>query len=164
MPTVKIDSGNVIKAYRNADKSGKQLLKDLVNGQVDFNTKVTDRIKTFEDACNELDIDAATVLPYKNPVNNRQEFANASVMLDIINEALSEGVVLDWSNGKQEKWYPWFNNYSSGSGFRFCASDYSWSTTGTTGGARLCLPTKELSDYFGQQFLPIWNKFLNPIK
>jgi len=164
MSTVKIESSNVLKAFHNADACGKQLLKDLVNGQVDFNTKVTDRVKSFEDACVELGIPVETALPYPKPVNSRQEFANAAVMLDIISEALSEKVVLDWTNDNQKKWYPWFDNYQSGSGFRFFDSHYSWTYASTAGGARLCLPTKELSDYFGQQFLPIWNKFLNPIK
>lgn len=164
MPTVKIESTNVLKAFYNADASGKQLLKDLVNGQVDFNIKVTDRVKSFEDACVELGIVIETALPYPKPVNNRQEYANACVMLDIISESLSEGIVLDWANNNQKKWYPWFNEYKSGSGFRFCESNFNWSNANTSGGARLCLPTKELADYFGQQFLPIWNKFLNPIK
>lgn len=164
MPTVKIDSANVVKAYRNADKSGKQLLQDLVNGQVDFNTKITDRVKSYEDACAELGKDPVAELSYRNPVNNRQEFANAAVMLDIICEALCEGVVLDWENEDQKKWGPWFTGYKKGSGFRFNDSYYRWTDTSTFGGARLCLPTKELSDYFGQHFLPIWNKFLNPNK
>lgn len=164
MPTVKIETANIIQAHKKTDKDGKTLLENLFKGQVDFDTQITDRVKTFEDACEELGLDADTVLPYPNPSNNKQEAARAFAMLDIISEALAEGVVLNWEDDTQKKWYPWFNNYESGSGFRFDESDCSWAYTNSIGGARLCLPTKELSDYFGQQFLPVWNKFLNPTK
>lgn len=164
MPTVKIETGNILQAHKKTDKDGKILLENLFKGQVDFDTKITDRVKTFEDACAELGLDADTVLPYPNPSNNKQEAARAFAMLDIISEALAEGVVLNWKDDTQKKWYPWFNNYTSGSGFRFGGSAYDWTAASTGGGARLYLPSKEFSDYFGQQFLPIWNKFLNPTK
>lgn len=164
MSIVKIDSDNVLKAHRNADKPGKQLLEDLVNGQVDFNTSITDRVKTFEDACAELGKNPTEELPYKIPMNARQEFANAAVMLDIIAEALCEGVVLNWADSNQQKWYPWFNEYTPGAGFRYYGTSYYWSDADAGGWVRLCLPTSKLAEYFGKQFLPIWNKFLNPNK
>lgn len=125
---------------------------------------IIDRIKTFADACEDLGLDPDEQLPYPNPENDRQDAANAFTMLDIITESLLEGAKLDWTNSGQRKWYPYFNDYKPGSGFRFGDSHYAWTNTHATGGARLCVDTQEKANYLGTQFIDIWNKFLNPNK
>lgn len=140
------------------------LTKQQVEQIKKYEQKITERIKSYEDACEDLGLDPVEDLPFKNPKNNRQEAANAFHMLDVITESLMEGKKLDWEDGDQKKWYPVFNNYSSGSGFRFLYSDYDWTLTAACGGARLCVDTQEKSNYLGTQFLAIWNKFLNAIK
>lgn len=148
--------------------NGKEVEITLTKQQVEqikkYEQKITDRIKSYEDACEDLGLDPVEDLPFQNPKNNRQEAANAFHMLDVITESLLEGKKLDWEDADQRKWYPVFNNYSSGSGFRFLYSFGAWTNSGATGGARLCVDTQEKSDYLGTQFLAIWNKFLNPIK
>lgn len=129
---------------------------------IDAPVNIIDRIKSYEDACEYLEIE--TTLPYPNPKNNRQESSNAFHMLDIITEALLEGKTLNWEDSNEKKWYPWFNEYKSGSGFRFDCSYYDWSYTNFNFGARLCVDTKEKSDYLGTHFLPLINKLLNPVK
>lgn len=126
--------------------------------------KPIDRIKTFEDAYEDLGLDSEDELPFGIPANARQEAANAFTMLDIISESLLEGAKLDWADESQKKWYPYFYDYKPGSGFRFGGASYVWSYASTDGGARLCVDTQEKATYFGTQFLDIWNKFLNPNK
>ena len=137
-----------------------KLIIILMLGAEHFNQKITDRIKSYEDACDE----STGPLPYPCPKNDRQEAVNAFYMLDVIAKKLLDGVVLDWANDNQSKWYPVFDRYSSGAGFQFFDSLYVWTYTSASGGARLCLDTKEKSDYFGTQFLGIWNKYLKPHK
>lgn len=162
MQTVKLNKENAIQEFNNGNNDVKKSLKNIFGES--FFMPVIGRIKTYEDACNELDKDPLEELPYNQPVNARQEAANAFVMLDIITEALLEGGTLDWENSNQQKWYPWFNNYSSGAGFRFDGTGCNWSVSFAFGGARLCVDTQEKAKYLGTQFIDIWNKFLNPNK
>lgn len=159
-----IDEKKAKMLFPKADEEFKGILKASFGEEL-FSQKNIDRIKTFEDACHDLDLDPGGVLPYPRPASNaRQIAANAFAMLDIITEALLEGVKLDWTNDTQKKWYPWFNNYKPGSGFRFGDSGFVWADTYATGGARLCVDTQEKAQYLGTQFIDIWNKFLNPNK
>lgn len=151
-----------VAEFNNGDHKTKSALKNIFGEK--FFQPITERIDSYQAACEELGLDPDEELPFKDPKNARQEAANAEVMLDIISEALLEGKELDWTDSTQEKWSPYFNNYKSGSGFRFDVSVCGWAHTDASGGARLCVDTKEKSDYFGQRFLPIWNKFLNPKK
>lgn len=129
---------------------------------IDAPVNIIDRIKSYEDACEYLEIE--TTVPYPNPKNNKQEASNAFYMLDIITEALLDGKTLNWEDSNEKKWYPWFNEYKSGSGFRFHGSNSDWTNSYTFIGAHLCVDTKEKSDYLGTRFLPLINKFLNPVK
>lgn len=71
---------------------------------------IMERIKTWEDAADEYGIDPVESLPYIMPVNARQEAINAFFKLDVISEVLCEGVLLDWANANQKKWYPGLMN------------------------------------------------------
>jgi hypothetical protein len=159
-----IEKKNVISAFKQADPKGKLLLENLFGKEL-FSSKITDRIKTWEDAAAERNLDPIESLPFKHAFKNSFEIAaNAFFMLDVIASVLNENIILDWTNSDQKKWYCWFNNYKEGSGFSFDASSYVWTNANTLGGARLCVHSKELAEYFGTQFLPIFNQFLNPIK
>jgi hypothetical protein len=131
-------------------------------GESFFKMSVFDRIKTFEDACKDQGI--STDLPFQLPHSSLQRATNAFYKLDVINKSLLEGAVLDWEDSNQKKWYPWFTDYSTGSGFRFLDANCGWAGTNASGGARLCLDTQEKAKYFGTQFLDIWNDFQNPNK
>ena len=137
-----------------------QQLKKAINEPKD----IIEMIQSYEDACEVIGEDPIESLPFKNPKNARQEAANAFHMLDIISEALLEGKKLDWTDSNVKKLYPYFNDYTPGSGFRFRDTDCGW--TNASGGARLCVDTEAKARHFGSHpnFLPIWNKFLNPIK
>jgi hypothetical protein len=163
MEILKIDGKKAKKLFPTASPEFQEMLKDTF-GEIFFSQKITDRIKTFEDACAHLSLDPEEYLPFLIPKNARKQASNAFTMLDIISEALLDGVKLDWTNSDQKKWYPWFNEYSPGSGFRFGGTGYAWTTSATGGGARLCLDTEEKARYFGTQFIDIWNQYLNPNK
>ena len=151
---VKINSTNVLTAFRNADDNGKQLLKNLVGDQVDFNTKITDRVKTFEDACIVLGINPSDTLlgitlKANDLLSKDLAAAVACLQLGIIARALNEGWHPDWTNSSQYKYYPWFK-HKSGLGLSCNHCDCDNSITGV--GSRLCFKSSELAIYAGQQF------------
>jgi len=118
--------------------------------------KITDRIKTYEDACEELD---------ETPLEEK-ELTDLGFTTDEINyrklktvtKALNEGWVPDWTNDKQQKWYPYFR-LSSGV-FVFHDTDYYCSNAYAGHGSRLCFPSDELATYAGKQFSEIYKGFM----
>ena len=117
--------------------------------------KITDKIKSFENACAALGLNPAEELPYESPKNGRQLAANAFVKCTIIAEALNEGWKPDWSNWNQTKYYPWFDmhseNAAGGSGFSF--GGYGAGTSISRVGSRLVFKSRELAEYAGKTFL-----------
>ena len=56
MRTLQIKQDSLLAAFRNAGKEGKQVLSDLFGKQVALYDNITDRVKSFEDACQVLGI------------------------------------------------------------------------------------------------------------
>lgn len=157
METLNIKKANALCAYNKAEKKGKELLENLFGKDI-FSQKITEIVKTFEDACINRGYHPETILPYKCPKNKREYAMNDYARLDIIAEALQQDFVFDWSDSNQRKWRVWFEHSSSGFGFSFTHYVYSYSVT--TVGSRLCMPTEELAIYFGKQFIEIHNRLL----
>ena len=153
-----IEKKNAISAYKQADDCGKKILRTLFGEKI-FNEKIQDRVKTFEDACEIKNVDPNTILPYQMPSNSFEKGINAMAKLMIIAEVLQEGWEADYTNRNQYKYYPWFEMGKAGFGFSGTDCAYVYSYSGV--GSRLCFPTRELAEYFGKQFLPITNDFLN---
>lgn len=156
MKTININEANALEAWKKADKKEKQLLETLLGTEL-FNQKITDRVKTFEDA---LEIVGATdnqkILLDYNGIDKDMLAARAFLKLTIIAKALNEGWTPDWKNSSECKYYPWFN--MSGSGLSY--DDYAYSITYTSIGSRLCFKTRELAEYAGKQFTAIYSEFI----
>lgn len=130
-----------------------ELTSDQVAKVKKQSTKVTDRIKTFQDACEELGIDS-------NELHLHDDYGvSAFIKLQIIVKALNEGWIPDWKNSSQYKYYPYFKTSESGAGFSLVYFD-SW-ITGTFVGSRLCYKNSELAMYAGEQFSDLYNQFLS---
>jgi len=119
--------------------------------------KITDRIKTFEDACNETGVDF-----YEFSISNKNtpKDEKAFKMLKIITKALNEGNEIRPSDENQTKYIPYFDMRKKvGSGFAYsdCSSWY-YHSDGLS--ARLFLYSKELAIYFGNQFEQIWYDYI----
>lgn len=159
METVSIKKKDAVKAYNNADASGKKLLMDLI-GEDQLPLNIMDRIKTVEDACFELGVNEADIdLNISTETfGDRTEALRAIAKLMVVAKALNEGWVPDWNNPNQYKWFPWFE--SNGSGFRFDVSYYDYAGTDSSGGSRLCFKDKKLAEYAGKQFIDLYNQSL----
>ncbi len=159
--TLKLEKSKAIKLFRNASEELKAILIDTF-GKECFSGKITDRIKTFEDALNEADDDTRKqYLKSIDGFNTPDEVAYKQMKL--ITKVLRGDWEPDWDNQKQRKWYPWFV-FSAGSGFAFSTSIYYCALTGANVGSRLCFQSEELSNYFGKQFINIIREFLTITK
>lgn len=142
---------------------------------------VTERIKTFEDACKEVGIDAEKWLEeHKDDDVNMIAF----LKIRIIVEALNEG----WKpkfDGEEYRYAPYFYyytkeevdnmdedeksrllwvggaaNFGSICGLPASIAYYGFSDSDANIGARLALKSRDLALYCGNQFYEIWIDFL----
>jgi hypothetical protein len=153
MATLTIDNDKARKIYPTASSEIKTILEQSF-GKDFFSQKITDRVKTFEDACEvvgiipdliELDGDTLDEIAYKK--------------LKVIVKALNEGWIPDWKDTNQYKYYPWFymDKTHSSSGFSFFFVGYY--CTGSYVGSRLCFKSAALAEYAAKQFTGIYKEF-----
>src|SRR6478736_5653014 len=98
MKNLTVEREAVIANYRKTGKEGRSILEALF-GREQLTINITERVKTFEDACELLSHDG-TVTGTPDEVAYKQ--------LKVIAEALNEGWTPDWE-GDEYKWYPGFN-------------------------------------------------------
>ena len=154
------------------------------------NRPVTERIKTFEDACNELGEENVLVQAYRtaefNTSGNQNDVSDvvAYLKLRVIAEALNEGWEPQFTTDEC-RWYPWFYLYTqeeidkmdeekkkklwmfgcnsdsvSNCGLAVEFSHCAWSCSGSSFSARHAVKSEALAKYFGQQFIDIWSDYL----
>jgi len=91
---------------------------------------ITERVKTFEDACRELGL--TEVKLGVTGLDDDEESITAYTKLIIIARALNEGWTPNWKDSNQYKYVPWFKPAASGSGLSYLGCDYWRSGTDTT--------------------------------
>lgn len=154
------------------------------------NRPVTERIKTFKDACNELGEENVLVQAYRtaefNTSGNQNDVSDvvAYLKLRVIAEALNEGWEPQFTTDEC-RWYPWFYLYTqeeidkmdeerkktlwlfggsstpgANCGLASAHSSDAWSDSGAGVSARLAVKSEELARYFGQQFIDIWSDYV----
>ena len=192
---MKIKIENAKAALKAADESVKKVLLALLpelketEAQTAANRPITERVKTFEDACRELGEDHPFVLAYQNTNLSDPEVAEdnrdilAYMKLRIIAAALNEGWQPEFTEDEW-RWYPWFtlwteeelsekddewkskrvilplDDYSGDyAGFAYADSNNAPSDANTYIGSRLCLKSEALATYCGKQFISLWADF-----
>lgn len=113
---ITIQKDDVMNAYKQASREERILLERIFKEM--FPPKdITERIKTFEDACNELGEDNVLVQAYRtaefNTSGNQNDVTDvvAYLKLRIIAAALNEG----WKptfDSDECRYYPWFYIYT----------------------------------------------------
>lgn len=158
MRTLQIKQDSLLAAFRNAGKEGKQVLSDLFGKQVALYDNITDRVKSFEDACQVLGI-STNVPEVKGLPRKHQKAIIANYKLIVIAEALNEGWKPNWQDSDEYKYYPWFD-MSNPAGVGYSNTHDAASGTSAVIGSRLCLKNRELAIYFGQTFTDLFNDSL----
>lgn len=121
--TIQIQKDNIIAAYKTAKEAGAdstmKVLEALFGKEMFRPKNIMERIKTFEDALNELGDKHPLVLQYRFNFNNEggwtddmyaQEF-EAYLKLRIITAALNEGWTPQFTEDEY-RYYPWFWLYT----------------------------------------------------
>ena len=151
------------------------------------NRPVTERIKTFEDACNELGEENVLVQAYRtaefNTSGNQNDVSDvvAYLKLRVIAEALNDGWEPQFTTDEY-RYYPWFylyeqeeidrmddekkeiwlrgSHYGYGSNCGIAYSHCAWSHAQSVLSARLAVKSDEMAVYFGKQFIDIWADYV----
>ena len=163
-------------------------LENLKKQRERIEKPITERIKTFTDAVDELGSEHPLVKQYMAANGNEAFTRNtiAYMKLLIIAAALNEG----WEPQFKEyeyRWFPWFNlltekelnekseewkakhklwlfggssSYGASCGLACVGSGLAWSYALSRISARLAVKSEEISDYFGNQFIDIWAEYL----
>lgn len=185
---ITISKQDLLKAYREADPSQQELMKKLFGADTfAINFNVMERVKTFQDAIDELGNDNKLVQQY-NQI--RSEFGNlmgkdiiAYLKLRIITAAINEGWEPQFTKDEY-RYYPYFFIYTKGEYEQLSDADkkrcvgrsvsnayaygglvYAGTSAGSSrshagSGVRLAFKTRELAEYAGKQFLNIWADFV----
>ena len=155
MKQLQISEQNARKLYKDATPEFKSTLEDTF-GKDFFTGVITDRIKTYEDACAELGICAQLEVTLKELGFTPDEINLRKIKT--ITEALNEGWKPDWNDSNQYKYYPWFRMSSGGFVFddAYCVSSYA----GAGDASRLCFKSRELAKYAGEQFTKLYSDYI----
>jgi hypothetical protein len=141
------------KLYPKSDNWFKAELEEAFGSDC-FRKKDFRDIKTFEDACTEIELTQEDLLHIKNDDSSDEV---AYKKLKIVISAINQGWIPDWNNGNEKKWWPYFN---LSSGFGFSSAFYGCDGTDASVGSRLCFETQEKAAYAGTQFLDLYEQFL----
>lgn len=189
---MEINIENAKSAFNTADESVKQVLLALLpelkeeTAQKADNRPITERVKTFEDACRVLGDNHQFVSEWSvvSEITNISPDLRAFFKLRIICAALNEG----WEpRFTEEEWryYPWLllwteeelsekseewktdrHLISTGdyqtedyAGLACANSYYAPSSSLAYFGSRLCLKSDTLAVYCGKQFISLWADF-----
>jgi len=155
MKKLQIDEENALKLYKTASSEFKTMLEDSF-GKAFFNSKIEDRVKTWEDVCNIKDIDPEDCLPYKNPKTKLKKHLNACFKINMISEVLNEGVTFDFNDRSQYKYYPYFEKTSSG----WVVCSYLYHIYHSHMGSGFYYTTSEKALYAANQFKDIYLDYL----
>lgn len=189
MPTLE----RVRAAYANATTPEiKSMLADLFGDAVTVDDRpVTERIKTFEDACNALGENHPYVVAY-NCMNDVDEYDAPDILaymkLRVIVAALNEGWVPTFVEDER-RWAPWFvlytneeidrmdaddraklcrvvgrSSYNAAAygGLAYANANIASSGADSSDAARLAFKTQALAQYAGTQFIEIYRDFIIP--
>lgn len=152
------------------------------------NRPITERVKTFEDACQILGIDAEAIQEQWESAGLDMIDEIAYQKLRIITAALNEGWEPDFTNPDEYRYYPYLclwtkeeleqktdewkdernlqlwrgggdSNAGAACGLASATSDYAWSYAIADISARLAHKTEELAIYSGKQFTELWANY-----
>lgn len=157
-------------SVEEAQDTVKELTEDEDNGSVfDYFYKeeeyeeVTDRVKSYEDACKVLGVEPINEQNAKAQGFRPDEIARRK--LETIAAALNEGWLPDWNNTDEYKYYPYFyiqeNAKCKGSAGLSCAyTNHAASYTLAFVGSRLCFYASRLAKYAGDHFADLYEQIL----
>lgn len=175
--TIEVKVEDIKRAFDEANDNVKKSILTLFP-QLKEALPVTDRVKTFEDACHESGIDPEQ---YMSKYEDEPADVIAYMKLRVICKALNEGWEPQFTEG-EERWNPVFLLWSKEelslmsddqkakrhlidrylgdwAGFSYSVSENVIESYVSNCASRLCLKSQQLADYCGKQFVNLWADF-----
>ena len=186
--TVEVKVEDIMRAFDEANDNGKRSILKLFPKFNEF-ISVTDRVKTFDDACRELGGGHPYVLAYNNTNLSDTDVADGNIdaiaylKLRIITAALNNGWSPQFAPGER-RYFPYFRLYSSeeirqmseeeksrvvcrsysyahaNGGVSYAYAVYDSAVVSANIGSRLAFKTSELAEYAGRQFATLYAEYL----
>ncbi len=179
---IQINTDALIKAYKESSNDCKNTLESLFGEEIFKSKDITERIKTFEDACNELGIEHPFVRSYNHWMNYgvyNQPDIEAYLKLRIIAAALNEGWEPQFTESEW-RYFPWFelctqeeiddmdedkksrvvyrsvSSAHANGRVAYVGAGYGASSADVHIGSRLIFKSRELAIYAGKQFIELY--------
>lgn len=176
--TIEVKVEDIKRVFDEANDNVRNCILNLFP-QIKEDLQITDRVKTFEDACHESGIDPEQ---YMSKYEDEPADVIAYMKLRVICKALNEGWTPKFVKGKK-RYFPYFRLYSSEEISRMSEEEksrvvyrssssasayggvscayavYDSAYVGAAFGSRLAFKTSELAEYAGKQFADLWTDF-----
>lgn len=118
---IEVNEELINKAYSEADSSQKKLLEKYF--KINIPKDIFEEIQDWNDILRLSGKSESEIIPWKFPKTKEQKSQNALAKIQVITEVYNQGVILDWNNTSQFKYYPWWKKENGGWVFLRCC-DY----------------------------------------
>lgn len=176
----------LVAFYRSTSADGRKAVKEALGEKFSEILPATERVKTYEDAVNELGEDnpivvAASTASWLFPEAVNKDLV-AYMKMRVIVAALNDGWEPQFVPGEQ-RWYPWYeliskedyeamsedekqerrcvgrSSSNADGGLVFSSASYASSFSYAYYGSRLAFKSEELAKYAGKQFAELFADF-----
>ena len=185
MEAIKFNKETLAAVYGNCNAVGRKAIKEQLGERLSEILPVTDRVKTFNDAVEELGEEHEAVKAYRAVewyLRDQMSDIKAYLQLRIITAALNEGWEPQFVRGEY-RWYGWYdliskedyealsdeekgrcvgrsNVYANAyGGLVYSYAVYASSSSHTSNGSRLAFKSEKLAEYAAKQFIEIYADF-----
>ena len=185
MEAIQFNKETLVAVYGNCNAVGRKAIKEQLGERLSEILPVTDRVKTFNDAVEELGEEHEAVKAYRAVewyLRNQMSDIKAYLQLRIITAALNEGWEPQFVRGEY-RWYGWYDLISkedyealsdeekgrcvgrsynvayAGGGLVCSDAGYASSGSGTVYSSRLAFKSEKLAEYAAKQFIEIYADF-----
>lgn len=182
---IELNQETLVAIYGNSNSEGRKVLREQLGERFSEILPVTERVKTFEDALEELGPEHEAVKSYQDidwKLGKGQEDIKAYLKLRVITDALNEGWRPEFIQGER-RWYAWYDLISqedydalsdeeksrcvgrsyvyafANGGLVFSVAYYASSHSNTAVSARLAFKSDKLAEYAAKQFIEIYADF-----
>ena len=185
MEAIQFNKETLVAVYGNCNAVGRKAIKEQLGERLSEILPVTDRVKTFNDAVEELGEEHEAVKAYRAVewyLRNQMSDIKAYLQLRIITAALNEGWEPQFVKGEY-RWYGWYDliskedyealsdeekgrcvgrshSYADAYGGLVCSYAYGASSgSDSVVSSRLAFKSEKLAEYAAKQFIEIYADF-----
>lgn len=153
MKTLKLSNEKALSLYKNSNQEWKEILEENYGKDFFKPKEITDIVFDIDSLCEYLNIEYNDLVPYPTPKDAFQKYMNSCALIPKIVKVYNEGIILDWSNQNQRKYYPWFK-FENGSMVFGRSYDYYCCFFGSVGFYK----DEKTAKHIGKHFIDIYKE------